>query len=117
LIESGLVAHRPGDKQGEFVESNLDAFTYTDGVLYGLPYASENLGFFYNTELVPEPPTTWDEVLEVSRALKAEGKVEYAIAVSTGPLYNALPIQTAFDGYIFGVSDTGAWNPSDVGLG
>jgi maltose-binding protein MalE len=43
-------------------------FTYTDGKLYGLPYASENLGFFYNTELVPEPPTTWDEVLEIGRS-------------------------------------------------
>ncbi|HET9910961.1 MAG TPA: extracellular solute-binding protein [Anaerolineales bacterium] len=117
LIESGLVAPIDlGDKRGEFVESNLEAFTYTDGQLYGLPYASENLGFFYNTDLVPEPPQTWDEVLEIGRTLKAEGKVEYATAVSTGPLYNALPIQTAFGGYVFGEDANGAWNPSDVGL-
>jgi arabinogalactan oligomer/maltooligosaccharide transport system substrate-binding protein len=117
LVESGLVAPIDmGDKRDEFVESNLEAFTYTDGNLYGLPYASENLGFFYNTELVPEPPTTWDGVLEIGRTLQGEGKVEYAIAVSTGPLYNALPIQTAFGGYIFGVDENGAWNPDDVGL-
>ena len=117
LVESGLAAPIDlGDKRDEFVESNLDAFTYTDGNLYGLPYASENLGFFYNTELVPEPPTTWDEVLEIGRSLKAEGKVTYATAVSTGPLYNALPIQTAFGGYIFGLDANGAWNPDDVGL-
>ncbi|MEW6401941.1 MAG: extracellular solute-binding protein [Chloroflexota bacterium] len=117
LIESGLVAPIDlGDMRDEFVESNLDAFTYTDGNLYGLPYASENIGFFYNTELVPEPPTTWDEVLEIGRTLKAEGKVEYALAIPTGPLYNALPIQTAFGGYVFGVDENGAWNPSDVGL-
>ncbi len=117
LIESGLVSPIDlGDKRDEFVESNLEAFTYTDGNLYGLPYASENLGFFYNTELVPEPPTTWDEALEIARTLKAEGKVTYATAVSTGPLYNALPIQTAFGGYVFGVDDKGAWNPNDVGL-
>ena len=90
LIESGLAAPIDlGDKRDLFVESNLEAFTYTDGNLYGLPYASENLGFFYNTDLVPEPPTTWEEVLEVSRTLKAEGKIEYATAVATGPLYNA----------------------------
>jgi maltose-binding protein MalE len=94
----------------------LEAFTYTDGILYGLPYASENLGFFYNTELVPAPPATWDEVLEIGRTLQGEGQVEYAIAVSTGPLYNALPIQTAFGGYIFGVDENGAWNADDVGL-
>ena len=68
----------------------LDAFTYTDGQLYGVPYASENLGFFYNTDLVPEPPTTWDEVLEIGRTLKAEGKVEYATAVAGEPIVQCL---------------------------
>jgi maltose-binding protein MalE len=117
LIESGLISPIDlGDKRDEFVQSNLDAFTYTDGQLYGLPYASENLGFFYNTDLVPEPPKTWDEMLEISRTLKAEGKIQYATAVATGPLYNALPIQTAFGGYVFGEDDKGAWNPNDVGL-
>lgn len=117
LVESGLVAPIDlGDKQSEFVESNLKAFTYTDGKLYGVPYASENLGFFYNTDLVSEPPTTWDQVLEIGRTLKAEGKADYAFAVATGPLYNALPVQTAFGGYVFGVDENGAWNPDDVGL-
>jgi len=117
LVESGLAAPIDlGDKRDEFVESNLDAFTYTDGNLYGVPYASENLGFFYNTDLVSEPPTTWEGMLDIARDLKAEGKIQYAIAVATGPLYNALPIQTAFGGYIFGVDENGAWNPQDVGL-
>ena len=117
MIESGLVTPIDlGAKADEFVPLSLQAFTYTDGQLYGVPYATENLGFFYNTDLVEEPPATWDEVLEIGRALKAEGQVEYAIAVATGPLYNALPIQTAFGGYIFGVDENGAWNPQDVGL-
>jgi maltose-binding protein MalE len=117
LVDSGLVAPIDlGAKQDEFVPVALEAFTYTDGQLYGVPYATENLGFFYNTDLVPEPPTTWDEVLEIGRQLKAEGKVEYATAVATGPLYNALPIQTAFGGYVFGQDANGAWNPSDVGI-
>jgi arabinogalactan oligomer / maltooligosaccharide transport system substrate-binding protein len=117
LIESGLAAPIDlGGKQDLFVESTLDAFTYTDGNLYGVPYASENLGFFYNTELVPEPPATWEEVLEIGRELKAEGLAQYAFAVATGPGYNALPIQTAFGGYVFGRTEDGAWNPNDVGL-
>jgi arabinogalactan oligomer / maltooligosaccharide transport system substrate-binding protein len=117
LVESGLAAPLDlGDKQDDFVETTLEAFTYTDGNLYGMPYASENLGFFYNTELVPEPPATWEEVLEIGRELKAEGRAQYAFAVSTGPGYNALPIQTAFGGYVFGLTDDGKWNPNDVGL-
>lgn len=117
LVESGLAAPIDlGAKRDDFVDSALEAFTYTDGNLYGMPYASENLGFFYNTELVPEPPTTWEEVLEIGRELKADGQVQYAFAVPTGPGYNALPIQTAFGGYVFGVDAEGKWNPNDVGL-
>ncbi|HNT24032.1 MAG TPA: extracellular solute-binding protein, partial [Anaerolineales bacterium] len=38
LVESGLVTPIDlGDKEGEFVQSALDAFTYTDGQLYGVP--------------------------------------------------------------------------------
>ena len=117
LVESGLVAPIDlGDKRDEFVESALEAFTYTDGNLYGLPYATENLGFFYNTELVPEPPRTWDEVLEIGRELKAAGQVQYAIAFADGGGYNTLPLLTAFGGYVFGQDENGAWNPNDVGL-
>ena len=117
LVESGLVAPIDlGDRTADFVESNLTAFTYTDGNLYGLPYASENLGFFYNTDLVAEPPTTWDGVLEIGRTLQAEGTVQYAIAIGGDPGYNAMPMQTAFGGYVFGVDENGAWNPSDIGL-
>jgi len=118
LVESGLVAPLElGDKADQFVPVALEAFTYTDGQLYGVPYATENLGFFYNTELVPEPPTTWEEVLEIGRTLKEEGKVDYAIAINGDAGYNSLPIQTAFGGYIFGQDDNGAWNPADIGLG
>jgi maltose-binding protein MalE len=117
LVESGLAAPIDlGDARDLFVPSALEAFTYTDGNLYGVPYATENLGFFYNTELVPEPPTTWDQVLEIGRTLMAEGKAMYAIAINGDPGYNSLPIQTAFGGYVFGRDASGALNPDDIGL-
>ncbi len=116
LVESGLVAPIDlGDKANEFVPMSLEAFTYTDGKLYGVPYATENLGFFYNTDLVKTPPTTWAEVLEIGKTLKDEGKVEYAFAMAGGG-YENLPVLTAFGGYIFGRDANGAWNPNDVGL-
>lgn len=116
LVESGLVAPLDlGAKADEFVPMSLEAFTYTDGKLYGMPYATENLGFFYNTELVETPPTTWAEVLEVGKALQDEGKVQYAFAMAGGG-YENLPVLTSFGGYIFGRDDSGAWNPNDVGL-
>lgn len=117
LVDSGLVAPiELGDKADDFVGTALEAFTYTDGNLYGVPYATENLGFFYNTELVSNPPSTLEEMLEIGRALQDEGVVDYAIAIGGDPGYNALPLQTAFGGYVFGVDENGAWNPEDVGL-
>ena len=68
MVASGLLAPLDlGAKADNFVAGTLAAATY-DGVLYGMPYATENMGFFYNTDLVPEPPTTWDEVLEMGKA-------------------------------------------------
>jgi maltose-binding protein MalE len=116
LVESGLVTPLDlGAKADEFVPVSLEAFTYTDGKLYGVPYATENLGFFYNTDLVTTPPTTWAQVLEIARTLKAEGKIDYAFAMAGGG-YENLPVLTAFGGYIFGHEANGAWNPTDVGL-
>lgn len=117
LIASGLVAPIDlGDKAASCVPSTLAAFTYTDGKLYGVPYASENIGLFYNTDLVKTVPTTWDELLKAGKDLKDAGKVKYAIAINAGPLYNALPIWTSYGGYVFGKTDKGAWNPQDVGI-
>lgn len=116
MVESGLVAPLDlGAAADQFVPVSLEAFTYTDGQLYGLPYATENLGFFYNTELVDEPPTTWEEVLEIGRALQADGTVQYAFAMAGGG-YENMPILTAFGGYIFGQDENGNWNADDVGL-
>jgi maltose-binding protein MalE len=117
IVESGLAAPLDlGDKSDAFVESALEAFTYTDGNLYGMPYATENMGFFYNTDLVEEPPTTWDEMLEIGRTLQDEGLAEYATAIAGDPGYNSYPMQDAFGGYVFGKDENGAWNPSDLGL-
>lgn len=117
MVESGLVSPIDlGAKADEFVPLALEAFTYTDGKLYGVPYATENLGFFYNTELVTEPPATWDAMLQIGRDLKAAGKIQYAIAIAGDPGYNALPMQTSFGGYVFGTDANGAWNAKDIGL-
>ena len=116
LVSNGLLAEIDlGDKAGDFVQPALDACTF-DGKLYCLPYATENLGFFYNTDLVSTPPTTWDEVLSMGRALKEEGKVEYVMAVVGDATYDMYPIYSSLGGYIFGKDENGNWNPQDVGI-
>jgi len=115
MVSNGLVAEIDlGDKKSDFAQVALDACTF-DGKLYCMPYATENIGFFYNTDLIPTPPTTWDEMLEQGRALKAEGKVEYVMAIA-GAHYDVYPLLSSNGAYIFGKDASGNWNPQDVGI-
>jgi maltose/maltodextrin transport system substrate-binding protein/arabinogalactan oligomer/maltooligosaccharide transport system substrate-binding protein len=116
LVVNGLLAPVDlGDAVEDFAPAAIQGFSW-DGELYGVPYAVENVGFFYNTDLVPTPPTTWDEVVEISEALMAEGKAEYGFIRQIGDPYHFFPIQTAFGGYIFGLDDLGNYNAEDVGV-
>jgi len=115
MVSNGLVAEIDlGDKTGDFAQTALDACTF-EGALYCMPYATENIGFFYNTDLVSTPPTTWDEVLSMGRALKDAGTVQYVMAI-TGPHYDSYPVLSSQGAYIFGKDANGNWNPSDVGI-
>lgn len=47
--------------QSEYFESTLAGLT-KDGQLYGVPQDVSTLALFYRTDLLPEAPTTWDEL-------------------------------------------------------
>jgi maltose-binding protein MalE len=114
-VESGLVTPIDlGAKSDSFLDSALTAFTYT-GELYGMPYAIENMGLFRNVDLVPEAPTTWDELLTVSQALIDSGDVTYGLVLEDNG-YKVYPVLTSFGGYVFGRDEGGTWNPSDLGI-
>ncbi len=115
LVANGLLAPVDlGDKAADFAPKALEACTF-DGVLYCMPYATENMAFFYNTDMVETPPTTWDEVLTMGRELVEAGETTYVMAV-TGTTYDAYPLFTSFGGYIFGQDENGNWNPEDLGV-
>lgn len=115
IVENGAaVPIDLGDKAAEFLPAAIDGFTY-DGQLYGLPLAVENIGFFRNTDLVPEAPTTWAEVAEIGTQLVNEGKADTAICLPD-LTYNSYPIYTSFGGYIFGRDETGSFTADDIGM-
>lgn len=115
LVENGAAAPIDlGDNAENFLPSAIDAFTY-NGELYGLPLAVENIGFFRNTDLVPEAPATWDEVAEIGAELLDNGDVDSAIGLPD-LTYNSYPIFTSFGGYIFGRDEAGNFTASDIGM-
>lgn len=116
LVANGLVAPLElGDKKGEFLDAALTAFTY-DGQLYGMPYATENIAFFCNPEIVPTVPATWDEVKTLAETLEAEsGGQVTAWTIQTRDPYHSFPLFTAYGGYVFGLTPEG-YDPTDVGL-
>lgn len=116
LVANGLVAPIDlGDKASEFFGPALDAFTY-DGQLYGMPYATENIAFLCNPDIVETPPATWDDVTTLAEQLEADsGGDVTAWTIQTRDPYHFMPLLTAFGGYVFGVTDQG-YDPTDVGL-
>lgn len=113
LTANGVVAEMDlGAKAADFDPVSLTAFSW-DGKLYGMPYAVEAVGFFCNADIVPTPPTTYDEVKAMSEASK--GDLTQFFALQTADPYHNEPVNTAFGGYIFGLTDTG-YEACDVGL-
>jgi maltose-binding protein MalE len=115
LVENSTTAPIDLDDKAEyFLPASIDAFTY-NGVLYGLPLAVENIGFFRNVDLVPEAPATWEEVKAIGTELIDNGDIDSVIGFPD-LTYNAYPIYTTFGGYIFGRDENGNFTADDFGL-
>ncbi|MFG1955337.1 ABC transporter substrate-binding protein [Micromonospora sp. NPDC048830] len=83
LVEGGNVMKLDGwlkenaEVRESFYPSQLEAFA-VDGSQYGLPLGMHAKLFFYNkdvfNELKLQPPTTWEEFVDVLEAIKASGR-------------------------------------------
>jgi maltose-binding protein MalE len=115
MVENGSAVEIDlGDKAGNYLPNAIAGFNY-DGKLYGLPLAVENIGFFRNTDLVPDAPATWDEVAQIGTELVQSGKAESAIGLPD-LTYNVYPLYTSFGGYIFGRDAAGSFTVDDMGM-
>ncbi|MFG3438512.1 ABC transporter substrate-binding protein [Nonomuraea sp. NPDC047897] len=60
------------------------------GRLYAAPYNTNVQLLWYRSDLVPEPPRTWDEMMRVAAELAAQGKPHYGEV--TGAQYEGLVV-------------------------
>lgn len=116
LVQSGLLEPLvlSDSLRAQFTGSALDAFS-SGGNLYAIPYATEALVLFYNTDLVPEPPSTFEELLATGAALQASGDVDYAITWNVNSWFFSIFSLLTPGGFIYG-SDEGTLNPCNLGL-
>ncbi len=115
MVENGSATEIDlGAKAENYLDNAIAGFNY-NGKLYGLPLSVENIGFFHNTDLVPEAPKTWAEVTEIGTQLVKDGKAESVVGLPDLG-YNIYPLYTSFGGYIFGRDAEGNFTPDDIGM-
>ena len=50
-----------------------DEYMFAEDTRYGVIFEASNYALYYNTDLVPEPPTTFDEFLETAKSATGDG--------------------------------------------
>jgi maltose/maltodextrin transport system substrate-binding protein len=116
--KSGLIVPvRPSARlRAEIDDSAWAAFSYR-GQTWGYPLAIETIGLIVNKALVPEPPTSFEQVIEIDRRLRAQsgGKVG-AILWAYNNSFFSWPLLAGPGGFIFGRTAQGDFDPKVVGV-
>jgi arabinogalactan oligomer / maltooligosaccharide transport system substrate-binding protein len=104
-----------GGKSGDFFEVALDAFNF-EGNLYAVPYATEAVAMYYNTDLVAEAPATFEDLAAACETGGAANCVVIPGGGDAGDAYHNYPFVSVLGGYIFAYDPATGYDPSDVGL-
>ncbi|MFS0614435.1 extracellular solute-binding protein [Lederbergia ruris] len=117
LYEKGLAAplELTEEQKAGYNKSALNALSYK-GVQEGIPASVETTALFYNKDLIPEVPETWEELMEIAKELTNVKNGEYGFLM---PAYDFFFMNMFLDvkgGYIFGEDNKGSYNADDIGL-
>ncbi|EMF30438.1 family 1 extracellular solute-binding protein [Streptomyces gancidicus BKS 13-15] len=80
FAEARWIKEWTGENKRRATEGTLDVPLQTatwKGKLYAVPYNTNIQLLWYRRDLVPKPPTTWAEMLDMSRDLARQGKPHY----------------------------------------
>ncbi|MCI7478836.1 MAG: maltose/maltodextrin ABC transporter substrate-binding protein MalE [[Pasteurella] aerogenes] len=112
--QSGLLAEVQPSKEfkEKFVDFSWDAETY-NGKIIAYPVAIESLSLIYNKDLLPEPPKSWEEIVELDKKFKKEGK--HAIMWNLSEPYFTWPVVASNGGYAFKFNN-GQYDANDIGV-
>ncbi len=100
------------DTPEDFTAASMQ-LSSVDGQLYGAPMEVESVALIYNADLVPTPPTTWDELVQMSNGLR-NGET-YGFGFPLLEQYHEAGFFLGFGSYIFGYPNQ-TWDTNDIGL-
>lgn len=88
-----------------FMPAAKSAVTY-DNVSYGYPTAIETYALFYNKDLIPEAPKTWEEIVEFAKTYNDVAQNKFAMVWEvSAPYYNYI-FMSAYGADLFGPTGT-----------
>lgn len=121
LVQNGSIDPVALDEsnQGNYSDIAIEGVTF-NGQVYGLPYAVESLVLYRNTDLIPEAPQTIEELVAAGQEAVDAGTVDSALNLQVGQegdAYHMQPLFTSAGGYLFGTTEEGDYDPTDVGVG
>lgn len=109
-----LTPLRPSPQlRAEIEETAWRAFSY-QGRIWGYPIAIETTGLLYNKALVPVPPRTFEEVIELDRRLQGQGK--HAILWHYNKSFFSWQLMAGAGGQIYGRDARGDFDATQVGV-
>ena len=75
---------KTGFDTSQFYEGYASIFKGKDGKWYGFPKDGNTIAMAYNTELVPNPPKTMDELIQVAQGLKGKAGLNAPMCLNPG---------------------------------
>ena len=114
LVASGLVLENAfaKDMNDTVISSALQAVTY-EGKLYGYPSSIETYALFYNKDVYPEAPKSWDEIVKKGKDYTDVSNNQFAFIYDVGNAYYSIGWVFSKGGYIFGNNES---DKNDIGL-
>lgn len=116
LAQTGLINEVTLNEDAGYDETDKRQVT-TDDVVYGAPAVIETVVLFYNKDLLPEAPKTFDELRELTKdeqyAFAGEDGKSTAFLVQWTNFYHSYGLLAGYGGYVFGEDGT---NYEDLGL-
>ena len=107
LVSGGHVAQvpNPDEIKALVLGGCANAVTY-DGVMYGYPTSSETYALYYNKDIVPTPPATWEELVKFCESYNAANPGKYGFMMDVTSAYYTILFTTSGANRLFGESGT-----------